>query len=257
MTSSGTYTSETPDFAGFIDDAFERVGVSPSELSHRHLESARRSMGFVFRDIENDCGYRARAYAIARETQALVADDQAFQLPAGTIDVLDAVYVEGSTIRQPLQRTDRYDHELLLTNSTSGRPSLYFVTREIPAELSYISDTAAATWEPGGQTASLNYQDRPLLVLWPTVSATSTLVFYRVRRTQDASGLSDDIDIAPEYHHAVVSGLAADLSIKFAPDRTTMLAGIYEIAKDRAATAGPNHGDTMLSGRWSRRRRRI
>ena len=255
MTTSGVYT-QAPDFAGFIDEAFEACGIDPAHLTNRHLASARRSIGFTFRDIENS-GYNLRSYAIARETQALVSGDQAFQLPAGTIDVLDAVYVEGSTIRQPLARTDRYDHELIVNQSSSSRPSLYFITREIPAELSYISDTTGDTWAPGGQTGSSNYVDRPLLVLWPTVAATSQLVYYRVRRIQDATSLAADIDVDRAWHPAVGAGLAAFLSVKFAPDRAPNLWMLYEKLKASASEATPNHGDLTISARWTRRRRRI
>lgn len=253
MATTGTYTW-APKAAELIDEGFEQCGIDPESLTHRHLRSARRSLNFVLRDIETE-GYRARAYAVDRQTQVLTVGARAFQLPAGTIDILDATYAEGSLDR-PLSRTDKYDYEDLSGKTDTGQPSMYFVSRETPAELSFLGDDAGPTWAPGAQTASLNYKDRPVFVHWPAAKAAGTIVYHRVRYHQDINGISDDVDANRTWHFAIQQGLAWHLSLKWALDRTKHLEMVYRDKKASALEFDTPKGDLLIYGKYTRRRRR-
>jgi hypothetical protein len=77
---------------------------------------------------------------------------------------------------------------------------------------------------------------RPVLNLWPTPNANYPyLIFNRMVYAQDIGKLLNNVDAPQRFYEAIVSGLAAKLALKFAPDRYQMLAGLADEAYSRAA----------------------
>ena len=62
-----------------------------------------------------------------------------------------------------------------------------------------------------------------------------TFLYYRIRRIQDAGIYTNETDVNFRFLPCIVSGLAYQLSLKFAPERTTALKQFYEEDFARAA----------------------
>ena len=69
----------------------------------------------------------------------------------------------------------------------------------------------------------------PVLNLWPTPDSTYPFMIYnRARQVQDIGALLNNVDAPQRFYEAIVSGLAASLSIKFAMDRYPVLIDLAE-----------------------------
>jgi hypothetical protein len=75
----------------------------------------------------------------------------------------------------------------------------------------------------------------PKVFFYPAADQNYTFVYYRIRRIQDAGSYTNTTDINFRFLPCLVSGLAYQLSLKFAPDRTAALKAIYEEDFKRAA----------------------
>jgi hypothetical protein len=242
MASSGTYAYD-PKLADLTDEAFERCGINPAELKARHVRSAIRSANLVFNDWQN-FGYKQ--HTLEFYSQPLTAADQTFVLPAGGIDIFHATLKRDGR-ESEMYNISRSDYNALHDKSLTGRPDRYFVDRG--------SFTGAV-----GST----------VYLWQAAeNSTDTIEIWYVRIQQDAGGLSNELDITPNYREAFASGLAWHLSRKFAPERTKRLKGDYlgenydEFknsnpggAMGRAIAEDRDTGDAVLRVRFDRYRGR-
>ncbi len=88
-------------------------------------------------------------------------------------------------------------------------------------------------------TSNSFYIDRtknPVLNLWGVPDGTySHLVFNRTRYVQDIGRLTNNVDTPQRFYEALVSGLAANLALKFAMDRYPTLAALAQEAYSVAA----------------------
>jgi hypothetical protein len=77
----------------------------------------------------------------------------------------------------------------------------------------------------------------PAVTVWPTPdnSQQYQFVYYRMRRIQDAGAGIQTSDMNFRFLPCLASGLAYQLSLKFAPERMTVLKAIYEEDFNRAA----------------------
>jgi hypothetical protein len=71
--------------------------------------------------------------------------------------------------------------------------------------------------------------------LYPTADKAYTLVYYRIRRIQDAGDYTNTSDVNFRFLPCLASGLAYMLSLKYAPDRIGLLKQIYEEDFQKAA----------------------
>ena len=132
MTTSGNY-SFTFDAGELVTEAAERAGLDPSRLSNRHMISMRRSLNLILQNLEikaTDSEYR-----VDRVTQSLATGVRAYELPVGTIDVLDLVVTDTASTGSYWNpdRTTREDYmRLERTNQQNSSPSLWWVSRELP-----------------------------------------------------------------------------------------------------------------------------
>jgi hypothetical protein len=195
-------TSNTTDFNLSIDDiveeAFERCGMRPT--AGYQLSSARRSLNLVFLDWANR---GLNLWTIEQASYSLTQGMEQFSLPTDTVNVLSAV------IRQPsqgvnsdvsIERISREDYLALPDKSSQARPSQFYVERS----------------------------SAPKVYLYPAADQNYTFLYYRIRRIQDAGAYTNTPDVNFRFLPCLVSGLAFQLSLKYAPDRVSVLKAIYE-----------------------------
>ena len=129
-------------------------------------------------------------------------------------DVLEAV-IRRSGEDISITRVGRQDYLSIPKKTTQGRPSQFYVNRQIT----------------------------PTLTVWPSPeNSTDSLIYYRVKKIQDADTSINTPDIPFRFLPCLVAGLAYQISLKRAPDRIPMLKTIYEEEFARAAAEDIEHG---------------
>ena len=192
MATSGTYLGSDFEYAVVCEEAFERIGIDPATLTARHTRSARRSIEYLFIEWANE---GVHLWAVDQQTIAtptLVAGTATYNTPVGTIAVLEMV-VRRDGIDTPISPMARDEYMAIPDKTTQGLPNRCYFNR------------AQAT---------------PTLTFWNVPeNTTDTIIYYRMRRLQDVGGASYTADVPYRWQEAMVSGLAAKLAEKYAPDR--------------------------------------
>ena len=129
-------------------------------------------------------------------------------------DVLEAV-IRRSDEDVSITRVGRQDYLSIPKKTTQGRPSQFYVDRQIT----------------------------PTLTVWPAPeNSTDSLIYYRVKKIQDADSSINTPDIPFRFLPCLGAGLAYQISLKRSPDRIPMLKAIYEEEFTRAASEDIEHG---------------
>lgn len=212
MTTSGT-TAFNLDINDIAEEAFERCGQEMR--SGYDLRTARRSLNLLTIEWSNR---GINLWTIEQGSIDLEAGTATYNLPLDTIDLLDQVIRTGSGATQAdltITRISETVYSTIPTKNALGRPIQMWVNRRSGA--SYPTTGAA------------NAQ----VVLWPVPDQSDfyTLVYWRLRRIQDAGSGAIDQDIPFRFLNAMVAGLAYYLSIKLPdvpPERIAMLKADYE-----------------------------
>ena len=202
-------TSGTTDFNLSIDDlveeAFERCGMRAT--SGYQLNSARRSLNLLFLDWANR---GLNLWTIEQATYTLTQGVKEITLPTDTVNVLEAIIrqnSQGINSDVYIERISREDYLNVPNKTSEARPAQFYVPRANPTKVFF----------------------------YPAADQTYTFVYYRIRRIQDAGVYTNTADINFRFLPCLASGLAYQLSLKFAPDRTAALKAIYEEDFNRAA----------------------
>lgn len=202
-------TSGTTDFNLSIDDlieeAFERCGMRPT--SGYHLTSARRSLNLLFLDWANR---GLNLWTIEQATYTLTQGVNEISLPTDTVNVLEAIIrqnSQGVNSDVYIERISREDYLNVPDKTSESRPAQFYVQRT----------------------------NTPKVFFYPAADQTYTFIYYRIRRIQDAGVYTNTSDVNFRFLPCLTSGLAYQLSLKFAPDRTPALKAIYEEDFNRAA----------------------
>lgn len=202
-------TSGTTDFNLSIDDlveeALERCGMRPT--SGYHLTSARRSLNLLFLDWANR---GLNLWTIEKATYTLTQGINEISLPTDTVNVLEAIIRQsnqGVNTDVYIERISREDYLNVPDKTSEARPAQFYVERT----------------------------NAPKVFFYPAANQTYTFVYYRIRRIQDAGAYPNTSDVNFRFLPCLTSGLAYQLSLKFAPDRTPALKAIYEEDFLRAA----------------------
>lgn len=212
MTTSGT-TAFNLDLNNLIEEAFERCG---SELRTGYdMRTARRSLNLLTIEWANR---GINLWTVEQGSIALTQGTIAYDLPIDTIDLLDQVVRTGTGTNQSDINITRISESTYITipnKNAQGRPIQVWINRQ-----------SGADYTSGG----IKY---PQVNVWPTPDQSSyyTLVYYRLRRIQDAgAGGTTTPDIPFRFLPALVSGLAYYLSLKIpeAGQRIQMLKEDYE-----------------------------
>lgn len=204
MTTSGT-TAFDLDIDDLVEEAYERLGMRMT--SGNQLKTARRSLNLLFLDWANR---GLNLWTIEQAVLPIVQGDNEVALPLDTVNVLTAVIRDPSTspsIDITIDRISRAEYLNVPNKTTEARPAQFYIERT----------------------------NTPKVYLYPAADKAYSLVYYRIRRIQDAGDYTNTTDVNFRFLPCMVAGLSYYLSLKFAPDRVGALKQIYEEEFARAA----------------------
>jgi hypothetical protein len=204
MATSGTATFDL-DLLELIEEAYERAG---SEMRTGYdIKTARRSLNLLFADWANR---GLNMWTFEEGTIPLLAETASYALPADTVDLLEHVVRTGSG-------TDAVDTTLARI-SVSTYANIPIKTLAGPPLNVMIKRGAA----------------QPSVTVWPVPDTSDlyTLVYWRMRRIQDAGGGTTTMDVPFRFVPALVAGLAYYLALKIptALERLPILKTQYDEA---------------------------
>ena len=198
-------TSSSTDFElavdDYIEEAFERCGL---EIRTGYdLKTAKRSLNIMLAEWANR---GLNQWTIEQRTQALTADDVDYTLGTDVIDVLSVV-VRRSGTDFNMSRISRDTYLSIPTKTTTGRPTQYFLDRQIT----------------------------PNLKIWPAPENSTDVIHYdALTRIQDADTMQNTLEIPFRFYPCLAAGLAYYIALKRAPERIQLLKTSYEEEFDRA-----------------------
>lgn len=205
MTTSGTTTFNL-DLTEIVEEAFERCGAE--SRTGYDLKTARRSLNLLFADWANR---GVNMWTFEQGSIPLVQGTATYTLPDDTVDLLEHVIRTGAgnaatQADLTITRISISTYATLPNKLTQGRPIQILVNR-------------------------LN---SPSVTVWPIPDGaqTYTLVYWRLRRIQDAGGGVNTMDVPFRFIPCMVAGLAYYLSMKIpgAMERMQTLKAQYDEA---------------------------
>ena len=211
MATSGT-TTFNPDLSEIVEEAFERCG---GELRTGYdLRTARRSMNLMFTDWANR---GVNMWTMEQGQQILTPGMATYNLPADTVDLLDHVIRTGAGSAST-------QADLTITRISEPTYS------SIPNKLQQARPIQI--W--------IERLNTPRFTVWPVPdnSQTYTLVYWRLRRIQDAGDGVNTMDMPFRFYNAMVAGLSYYMAMKVpgALERLQILKAQYDEAWDLASS---------------------
>lgn len=210
MATSGT-TTFNPDFTEIAEEAFERAGREMR--SGYDLRTARRSMNLLTIEWQNR---GINMWTIEEGTVSLTEGTATYNLPADTIDLMEQVVRTGagSVTTQSdlnLSRISVSTYSSIPNKLSQGRPIQAYIDRG---------------------------RDNPTLTVWPVPDSNNyTLVYWRMRRIEDAGNGIETADMNFRFLPCLMAGLAYHIAMKD-PElmpRVPMLQAEYEKQFELAA----------------------
>lgn len=199
-------TSNSRDFdldvAEIVEEAYERCGLEVR--TGYDARTARRSMNLMFADWANR---GINLWTVRQATITLTSGQATETLTSDVVDLLEVV-VRRSGTDFSVNKISRGEYLAQPVKTTTGRPSQYFFNRQIAPEIT----------------------------LWPTPeNSTDQLVYYFVRRIEDADSLTNNVEVPFRFLPCAVAGMAYYLALKRSPERIQLLKSVYEEEFQRAA----------------------
>jgi hypothetical protein len=213
MTTSSSTNFEL-DVAEYIEEAFERCGLEVR--TGYDLQTAKRSLNILLADWANR---GLNQWTIEQRTQSLTSGTAEYSLGTDVIDILNAVIRRGTT-DFTISRIGRDQYINILVKSTTGRPSQYFLDRQIT----------------------------PNLKLWATPeNSTDTFVYDALTRIQDADTAKNTMEVPFRFYPCLTAGLAYYIAMKKAPERLQILKAVYEEEFERASAEDRDRANLRLT----------
>jgi hypothetical protein len=201
MATSGT-AAWTPDLTDIVDEAFARCGAEPR--NGWDFKTARTSLNLLFSEFANK---GLNLWTFESGTLPLVAGTPTYNLPVDTVDIIEHSLRTGtgeSQVDLTMTRISVSQYNHIPNKTTQGRPLQVFVERLIT----------------------------PRVTVWPVPDTVQpySLVYWRMRRVQDAGDGGNTQDIPYRFLDAIIAGLAYKLSMKLpgAFDRVPLLKAQYD-----------------------------
>ena len=189
------------DVADYIEEAFERCGLEAR--TGYDLKTAKRSLKLLFADWANR---GLNQWTIKQRSFTVTSGDGETDLSADVIEILSLV-VRRSGTDYALSRISRDEYLSIPTKTTTGRPTQFFVDRQIT----------------------------PNLKLWPLPDNDTDVVIYdALTRMDDADTYVNTVDMPFRFYPCLAAGLAYYIAMKRAPERLQILKPIYEEEMNRA-----------------------
>ena len=201
MATSGSRDFEL-DVADIIEEAYERCGIEVR--TGYDAKTARRSLNLMFAEWANR---GLNLWTIQQATLTLTKGQAQETLTSDVIDLLEVVLRRDGTDFE-LSRISRGEYLTVPNKTTEARPSQYYFDRKID----------------------------PVINIWATPeNSTDQIVYYYVRRIEDADTLTNTTDMPFRFYPCMVAGLAYYLAMKRAPERIQLLKSVYEEEFQRAS----------------------
>jgi len=200
-------TSGSTDFelnvADYIEEAFERCGLEVR--TGYDLKTARRSLNLMLAEWANR---GLNQWTIEQRQFTVTQADSDVSLGADVIDILSVV-VRRSGTDYSLDRVSRDEFLNIPSKTTQGRPTQFFLDRQIT----------------------------PNLKIWPAPENSTDIIIYdALTRIQDADAPVNTMEIPFRFYPCLAAGLAYYISMKRAPQRLQLLKAVYEEEFERAMT---------------------
>lgn len=227
MTTSGT-SAFNLNLTEIVEEAFERAG---SELRTGYdLRTARRSLNLLFADWANR---GINMWTIEQGSILLAQGVATYALPNDTVDLLEHV------IRtQPGNQATQADLTISRISISTYASIPNKLQQARPIQL-LISRNSGAQY-PDGLIPSGVVTQNPSVTVWPTPDGSQpyTLVYWRLRRIEDAGNGVNTFDVPFRMLPCLVAGLSYYLALKI-PEGIARLADLkamYDEAWEVAAT---------------------
>lgn len=232
-----------PTIGEIIDDALEYAEIDPASANARHLKSAMRSLNQVYLWLENS---NEALFRDDVETLSIKKGQPFFFAPAGTLSIKKGM------IRSFGQPTS-YENNLdvfpkavwfdMPAKGQVGRPSILALNYSTPVTPDHLlTDTEKLLSEKpteGGYSDG-GYGDYdwasspaegmaytpgmgPQVILWPIPDMDYTLDYTRVRQTQQATRLGENMDVRSIWVNAITFRLGYFLALKYKPSKANTL----------------------------------
>jgi hypothetical protein len=211
MSTSGV-ANFNPDLTEIVEEAFERVG---SEMRTGYdLRTARRSLNLMFADWANR---GVNMFTFEQGQQILTPGVATYELPTDTVDLLEHVIRTGAGQQSTqadltITRISVSTYATIPNKLAQGRPIQIWIER-------------------------LN---TPRFTVWPVPddSQQYILVYWRMRRIQNAGSGVDTMDMPFRFLPCMIAGLAYYLAMKVpgGMDRIQILKQQYDEAWELAST---------------------
>lgn len=191
------------DVAEYVEEAFERCGLEVR--TGYDLKTARRSLNLMLAEWANR---GLNQWTIEQRTFTTTVGDSDISLGTDVIDILSVV-VRRSNTDYALDRVSRDEFLNIPNKTTQGRPTQFFLDRQIT----------------------------PNLKIWPAPeNATDTIIYDALTRINDADTQTNTLEVPFRFYPCLAAGLAYYISLKRAPQRIQVLKAIYEEEFERAMT---------------------
>jgi|TARA_Y100001938_G_C7965774_1_gene366716 hypothetical protein len=202
------------DVSDYIEEAFERCGLEVK--TGYDLKTAKRSLNLMLVEWANR---GLNQWTIVQRTQSLTVSDGEYSLNTDIIDILSASVTRDGT-SFPLERISRDAFLTIPTKTTKGRPTQFFLDRQIT----------------------------PNLKIWPVPENTTDVIVYdALTRMDDADSYTNTLEVPFRFYPCLAAGLAYYIAIKRAPDRIQLLKSVYEEEFDRAMAEDRDRASTTIS----------
>ncbi len=190
------------DVGEVIEEAYERCGLEVR--TGYDARTARRSLNLMFAEWANR---GLNLWTVKQGTITLTQGQAQEALLDDVVDLLDVVVRRDGTDFE-VERISRGEYATLPNKTTQGRTSQYWLNRQVD----------------------------PVINLWAVPeNSTDQLIYYYVRRIEDADSLVDTTDMPFRFFPCMVAGLAYYMAMKRAPERVQLLKTVYEEEFQRAA----------------------
>ena len=202
------------DVTEYIEEAFERCGLEVR--TGYDLKTAKRSLNLMLAEWANR---GLNQWTIVQRTQTVTSGTTEYTLNADIIDILSVAVVRDNTY-YPLERISRDSYLAIPNKTSSGRPTQFFLDRQIT----------------------------PNLKIWLSPENSTDVLYYdALTRMDDADTYTNTLDIPFRFYPCLAAGLAYYIAIKRAPDRIQLLKSVYEEEFDRAMAEDRDRSSTTIS----------
>ena len=200
MATSGSTDFEL-DVADYIEEAFERCGLEVR--TGYDLKTAKRSLNLMLAEWANR---GLNQWTIEQRTFTVTQGDSETNLGTDVIDILSVV-VRRSSTDYALERVSRDEFLNIPNKTTQGRPTQFFLDRQIT----------------------------PNLKIWPAPeNSTDVIIYDALTRIEDADTQTNTIEVPFRFYPCLTAGLAYYIALKRAPQRIQLLKAVYEEEIERA-----------------------